>query len=261
MDVPEARGRIRIVETPEGRVRRLELNRRQEIRSNYLVPLYVMWTPDVPEREAQAGLMGVVDAVRASGQDRQVVNFGSRTFSNGPYGSPEWYVAEAKRRQGFQRDRGYGDQIVASNMVGLFTEEPWQEQPHWEVSIVNTDLTDYGQNGLLNFVFGVTRPDFAASVQSVTRLIHEVPPGPLREAMVRRLLRHEVGHMFGLTGRSYNVEEKLGRHCTNICTMRQGMSVPEWGALTAQELEKGIHFCNDCMHELEQSRNRFQTLQ
>lgn len=41
----------------------LEARRRQNLRTNYLVPIYVMWTSDVPQEEALAGLQGVNDTV------------------------------------------------------------------------------------------------------------------------------------------------------------------------------------------------------
>lgn len=234
-----------------------EKARRAELRRDYLVPLYVMWSSDVPQPEAQAALRGVVDAVNASGQRRDIVTLGSGQWSEGAFSSADWYVQEAARRQRDVRNLGHGQQINVNNLTHQFYEEPWQENPHWEVAIVNTDLYADGTN----FVFGVTQPDFAASVQSVRRLIDSVPAGELRSAMVRRLLRHEVGHMFGLPSwNRRNTEEKLGTHCTNVCTMRQGISIPEWAQLTQQEVRNNVHFCGDCQHDLTTVRDRFKPL-
>lgn len=66
--------------------------------------------------------------------------------------------------------------------------------------------------------------------------------------------------MFGLVGRKERVIQKLGLHCTNVCTMRQGMSLSEWKELTQEELRRGIHFCADCSRELAQYRTRFKKL-
>jgi len=234
-----------------------EKARRAELRRDYLVPLYVMWSSDVPQPEAQAALHGVIDAVNASGQRREIVALGSRRWSEGAFSSADWYVQEAARRQREVRNLGHGRQINVNNLTHQLYEEPWQENPHWEVAIVNTDLYADGTN----FVFGVTQPDFAASVQSVRRLIDSVPAGELRAAMVRRLLRHEVGHMFGLPSwNRRNTEEKLGTHCTNVCTMRQGMSIPEWAQLTQQETRNNVHFCGDCHNDLARVRDRFKPL-
>lgn len=233
-----------------------EMTRRAELRTNFLVPIYLMWSSDVPQAEAQAATQGVYDAVRASGQNREVVNLGSRQWSNGDFSSADWYLGKASEMEREVRDMGHGRQINVSNLIEQFYEEPWQEKPHWEVSIVNKDLYMYDTN----FVFGATRSDFAASVQSIRRLVDSVPEGELRNQMIRRLLRHEVGHMFGLPGRNFNVEQKLGSHCTNVCTMRQGMSIPEWGKLTQEENRQNVHFCRDCMSVLAQKKNQFRPL-
>lgn len=61
--------------------------------------------------------------------------------------------------------------------------------------------------------------------------------------MIQRLLRHEVGHMFGLPNRRYNIDQSLGAHCTsNVCTMRQGLSIEEWANLTVSAEGQGTHF-------------------
>ncbi len=248
---------IQILPTPNTPEHR-EAVRRHNLRSNYLVPIYVMNTSNVPTEEAQAGFQGVMDAARASGQRREVVNFGSERWVAGDYGSSDWYVEEAFRRQQFSRNLGHGPQLVTRSVTRLFIEEPWQQNPHWEVFIVNRDLTSGEPDN--NFVFGETNVDLRASVQSVTRLMNEVPRGQLRLSMIRRLLAHEVGHMFGLPGRNYRVEQKLGLHCINICCMRQGMSIPEWAQLTQQEERSNIKFCNDCLNDLGRSAPRFRPL-
>lgn len=248
----DGRDRVRIIRTTINP----EQTRRAELRTNFLVPIYLMWSSDVPPAEAQAATQGVFDAVNASGQRRQVVNMGSTTWGRGDYSSADWYLNKALETQGEVRDRGCGKQVNASILINQFYEEPWQEKPHWEVSIVNKDLYMEGTN----FVFGATRPEFAASVQSVRRLIDSVSDKELRSEMIRRLLRHEVGHMFGLPGRNFNVEQKLGSHCTNVCTMRQGMSIPEWAKLTQEENRQNVHFCQDCINVLSQKRNQFKPL-
>ena len=250
--MPEIRTVHLFPEDPNQIAKRLQMQAQQDARTNKLVPLYVTWTRDVPQIEAQAALQGVFDVVAASGQRREVLAFGPQQFGQGEYSNSDWYVEEAYNRQHLRRDLGYGPQVVPSNIISLFHQEPWQREPHWEVFILNRDLTSGEPDN--NFVFGETNISFPASVQSIRRLIVEVSDPVLRASMVRRLLRHEVGHMFGLTNRNFHVEEKLGKHCTNICTMRQGMSVPEWAQQAVQEERLGIHFCGDCQTELSTSR-------
>lgn len=247
--------------TPQQEAHGREMARRQELRNNYLVPINFAHTRNVPPAEAQAALLGVTEALHASGQERKIVNLGSQTFGQGEYSSPEWYVEEALREQDFKRNAGHGLQVSARKLLDLFYEEPWQKNPHWEIFVINHDLTDLGEKGLLNFVFGKTNIGFAASVQSITRLMAEIPAGELRNSMIRRLLRHEAGHMLKLPHLNRtNTEKKLGLHCTNICTMRQGMSISEWSKLTEEEDSKGIHFCADCQKDLDRVRNRYKPL-
>ena len=234
-------------------------HQRSDIRNNYLVPIYVMWTSDVPPAEANAALQGVLDTRDASGQNRAVVSLGSASFGQGDFSSADWYLEEAFKRQQRQetlRERGFGAQLIPAYLYGLFTQEPWQAHPHWEVTIVNTDLWS-GENDN-NFVFGITNTAFPASIQSIRRYSESIKPGPARNESIRRLLRHEVGHMFGLTHRNFNVEDKLGTHCANeICTMRQGLSIQEWAANAEAEYRTSTHFCGDCRQELASNRDKF----
>lgn len=244
--------------------RNTELQRRAELRRGSLVPVYFMHTSDVPKREARAALAGVIDAMRAAGQERQLHNFGAARFSEGTgaYSSPDWYVQEAYRRQPLRRVADHGPQIDVEQVDRLFRDEPYQQNPHWEVMVTGYDLNARaGENGeYINFVYGMTNTDFPSSVQSVRRHLDELPEGNLRDAVIRRLLRHETGHMFKLPIRQENTEEMLGAHCTNICTMRQGMSMDEWVYLTVDEIKNEVHFCEDCTHDLAASKDKYKPL-
>lgn len=239
---------------------RSEQLRRQELRNNFLVPIYVMWSSDVFPDEGRAALDGVKDALAASGQEREIVSFGSTPFDIGEFSSADWYVMEAIRRQQRKLNHGYGDQVDVEEVGNLFRNEPWQSKPHFEVMVVGSDLNAKVNGEYINFVFGSTDPFFPSSVQSVRRLREEVEDPNLRKEMIRRLLRHEVGHMFGLVGRNFRYEEKLGKHCTNVCSMRQGMSVREWASLVREENARRIHFCGDCQNELDQYKQIYKPL-
>lgn len=250
--------------TPEQREIKQELARRHELRMNYLVPIYVTWTSNVPPTEAQAATQGVRDALTASGQRRDLVILGSQSYDANPakpFSSPDWYTQEAIKTQPLKRNAGHGQQVDVSEVMKLFHQEPYQEKPHWEIFIINHDLNSKDENlKYMNFVFGATQPTFPASVQSITRIIAEVRPGNLRNEMIRRLLRHEVGHMFWLPSRNHNIEQSLGKHCTNVCTMKQGLSIPEWANLTQEENRRGIKFCDDCMTDLARLRTHYKPL-
>lgn len=60
---------------------------------------------------------------------------------------------------------------------------------------------------------------------------------------------HEFGHLLGLPGEENrkNVIKVLGNHCTNICSMQQGIHLPEdWISISAQRLCNNT-YCEDCM--------------
>jgi len=232
-----------------------ERRRRQEIRFRFLAPICVMWTPDVPPHAAQAAVMGVRDALKASGQIRELSIFGASQFAQGDYSSAQWYVTEAYKRQQLRRNAGYGPQLDIGQFTPLFTDEPWQADPHWEVLIVNQDLNSMIDGKFINFVFGATNLGFPYSVQSVSRLLSSVRDPGLQTELIRRVLRHEVGHMFGLPIRDNNTIELLGKHCANVCTMREGLSVEEWASQLAQENSLGLQFCGDCLTDFERARS------
>lgn len=238
----------------------IEERRRNELRHDFLVPIYVMWTSDVTEEEGRAGLEGVKDVLRASGQKREIINFGSSSWGNGDFSSADWYLEEAVRRGEVRRSLDLGEQLTTGGIGRLFHEEPWQESPHWEVFIINHDLTSGESDN--NFVFGETDTRFASSVQSVSRLRRL--PRELKLEIIRRLLRHEVGHMFGLPsyGRRNTVdnESSLGNHCTNVCSVRQGLNIDAWIKQFRQEEKLGVQFCGDCLRDLAKSKDRFKPL-
>lgn len=120
------------------------------------------------------------------------------------------------------------------------------------VLTVDADLTSR-DNG---FLFGATRDKTEAapaaiSMLSVSRL-RAITSAELRAKVLQRLARHEFGHALGLIpqGRQSNVEDKIGLHCTNVCTMRQGMSLPQVEALTREENQRGVVFCSECADHL-----------
>src|SRR3989338_4270444 len=64
---------------------------------------------------------------------------------------------------------------------------------------------------------------------------------------------HEFGHVFGLIpeSRTDDVEEIFGKHCTNVCVMRQGLDVPhDWIKITSDRLVNGT-LCNTCETDLQ----------
>jgi len=72
---------------------------------------------------------------------------------------------------------------------------------------------------------------------------------------MEQLMFHELGHMFGLPGRDAPaIEMKYGAHCTNLCTMQQGMSVRAFTAMAEERMRRGKIFCDLCEKKLKNSR-------
>ncbi len=252
-----------------------DIIRSRELLRSINAPIHIFWTSDVPSHEADMAIEGVQQAVDALGGKRQVKIIGSKLITSEPFGSPDWYRDAALHNQDFQNNGHYGPQIDVGEIMNLFAIDPWQRNPsvgpHINVFIVNHDLTDYtdrqtplwrlvppnhplrtqaGPHNRLNFVYGSSYQDFA-SIQSVRRLLTEEPVGVIRDEMLRRLFRHELGHVFGvpISTRTAHVESRLGLHCTNMCSMRQGESFQDWKQDTIQEMENGITYCSDCLHD------------
>ena len=237
---------------PEPREPALSAEGRALQRKRHLVPVHFMVSSDVPRAVAQAALAGTTDALIGSGQERQLVEVQPQRGK--PYTDADWYIDNALARQEGRRDAGYGSQVYLEEVLDLIALAEPHERPHWKVLVTAQDLTAEG----LNFAFGATTPDTASTVQSVRRFMEAVPESRLQSEMIRRLFRHEFGHLLGLpSAHRPNTEENLGNHCTNLCTMRQGLSTVEWAELTVEEVENGTHFCTDCRMDLAERRPRY----
>lgn len=74
-----------------------------------------------------------------------------------------------------------------------------------------------------------------------------------RYECVKTETMHELGHVFGLIpqDRAEDVDYSLGKHCTNVCTMRQGLRVPiDWIIYSGERVTSGRAFCNRCTQDL-----------
>lgn len=232
-----------------------EYRRQVEARREFLVPIYMQSSKDVPFELSMAALQGTYDALIASGQQRDIENFGTMQ-STVDYGSTQWYIDQTYKTQSQTIDFGYGKALDAPTLLGLFYEEPWQQIPHWELIVVNNDLVQKSSEGNTHFLMGLTNPDFPASVISIRRFMEERYDG-YRSRMVRRLARHEVGHMFGLVQNERGV---TGSHCNEVCTMRAVGNPEQFIHQMQQEDQYRIKFCAPCLSDLEKSKTRYKYL-
>lgn len=113
--------------------------------------------------------------------------------------------------------------------------------PHFEVFLTKKDIFGDDQT---NWIFGVSQEDHAG-VYSFNRFV-----GKLADETAKTVIMHEVGHVFSLPARTSGaLEEKLGKHCTNRCLMRQGMSLAEMRSITEDRLA-GHALCDLCRQDL-----------
>lgn len=184
---------------------------------------------------------------RTFSEINSILNIELKTFGNwyaneGAYGSLMWYEDNALRLD--------SDQLIGDQILMRFASEPWQKSPHIDFAVFGKDLTATNGNGYLNFVFGLTSPNLG-TVISTYRFQHLLQIQ--RDLSIRRVIMHEFFHAVGLLPkwRTTEVNVSLGEHCTNICVMRQGLSVPEWLRYAQEEKQRGIILCSHCFRDLQ----------
>lgn len=204
-----------------------------------MTKVQICWTRGVSKAEVSTVQSGVSD----------VLKYVTRDFSvdlMGPTCAAEVWAENCLR----QKDAGFGPQVDADcvlnrqippslvNYARSIGQEP-SDVSCLSVVCVDFDITV----GEENFLFGGSQAGIG-SVLSVARLRGST----IADKVLRRLARHEFGHALGLIpdARSTNVRGKIGLHCTNVCTMRQGMNLQKFEALTIEEERADILFCREC---------------
>lgn len=108
----------------------------------------------------------------------------------------------------------------------------------------------------LHFMFGATMIGLGISVQSTKRFEEASRNTWWLQETSRLMARHEFGHLVGLNESTIvNRDPRPGiyrSHCTNICTMRQVMSVRDVYELIQQlDGAPNAGFCDDCVQSLQ----------
>lgn len=215
----------------------------------------------VSELHINAVLEGVREVLRIAGMSNilQVRNFrvwvhdGHYIYPGGPlkeYMSIFWYIEMARKfaiqGQKFVENPRQGKQMCADTLLTLCANEPWQKsEPHYDVIVVNDDMF----SGDTNFVIGLAGRGLG-TVLSVCRFLHLDMESRFNCIVTETI--HELGHVFGLLpkNRTQDVEESLGRHCSNRCVMRQGITVPDdWIDITDDRIACDP-FCHRCAADL-----------
>ena len=99
--------------------------------------------------------------------------------------------------------------------------------------------------------FGAALSKSHVSVQSIFR--YQSLPIMDQFRCIRRTLRHELGHIFGMVSdlTRANTEDKLGPHCTNPgCSMRQSGTLQSLLLHAVEEDRLDTYFCEECLEEL-----------
>jgi predicted Zn-dependent protease len=193
-------------------------------------PVYVMNQAGVADLEKQAVLEGaseLISLAEVSGVD--LADFGvfrndgyrSSNSSLREFQSVDWYV-----QRGREASRN-GTQLNADMMQYDLRSEPWRNpqkggKDHYDILIVHDDM----YSGDTHFVIGVAERGIGTTIS--THRFKELNDRARYECIKTEIM-HELGHVFGLIpdARTLNVEYSLGKHCSNTCTMRQGLRVPD----------------------------------
>ena len=99
--------------------------------------------------------------------------------------------------------------------------------------------------------FGAALSKSHVSVQSIFR--YQSLPIMDQFRCIRRTLRHELGHTFGMVSdlSRTNTEDKLGPHCTNPgCSMRQSSTLQSLLKHATEEDRLGTYFCKQCFADM-----------
>lgn len=168
-----------------------------------------------------------------------------------PYYSSDWYIKRARETSERQ------NQLNADTIIDCLQMEPWQQhEPHYDLVIVHSDMYAChivnNKRVPVNFVTGLAIAGLG-TVVSTHRFMGV--SGMMQQLCIQTLVLHELGHVFGLipSSRTLNVERNLGRHCTNVCVMRQGLTVPsDCIGFTQDRLRTGNIFCTQCQFGLRQ---------
>lgn len=187
---------------------------------------------------------GILEMIQFSNRTFEIQDLGLWRDSNwksqsflAPFNSVDWYVTQSLNQA--------RNQLSAQHMLALFACEPWRDNAdHLDLFLTKKDLFAEG----LNFCLGMAVPNIGAIISSHRfESMHE----NLAKECLKTLTMHEFGHVLGIVPdyRIIEVENALGKHCTNRCIMRQGMNVSDWVQITQDRLN-GYVLCDMCRNDL-----------
>jgi predicted Zn-dependent protease len=156
------------------------------------------------------------------------------------YCSVDWYL-----QKGMETSRN-NHQINAGTIYHLLSFEPWKKnEDHYDLLALVSDMYDRDTN----FVIGLGGEGIGTIIS--TYQFKGLDENSKYECIKTETM-HELGHVFGLLPdyRTRNVENSLGKHCADICIMRQGLRLPDdWVKMTNDRLRYGA-LCDNCKTDL-----------
>jgi predicted Zn-dependent protease len=210
-------------------------------------PIIIMNEDGVSDLEKEAVTVGIKDILEMAEVRSKVEDIGvwrSTTYCNEDgslknFQSIDWYL-----QKGREESRNANQLNVQSISMHLQRRGTVWKGTHRIVLVLCSDI--YYEDK--NFVVGLSDKD-SPVILSTFRFkgLSEKE----RCQCLKTVAMHELGHMFGLPSedRDKNVENKLGKHCTNRCIMRQGLDVSDWLDITDDRLKYGA-LCSDCINDL-----------
>ena len=197
----------------------------------------------------EVGLTKIRDEVRSR---IAIVNCVASGASTGPYISADWYQRAAM----LQRKMGAGRQVDAYRITELMRQEVLQRNdPHLDVIVVDSDLTAHATHPGNSFVYGLNM--YPSVVMSTARLGGRNAVKPMEALQSMSVIAaHELGHVYGLVNRNFNIGEGLyrGGHCNGErgpCLMEQ-VDVPGCKTVAEQTrllIRAASWLCADCLEE------------
>ena len=209
-------------------------------------PVYLFWSEDVNKEEISLVHTVLGSASQLLGiPDFTLKVLGNWHGSEYGYGSFDWYMKRARVPELGKLDGG--------KILKDFTLEPWQRiEYHLDFAIVGRNLTVKDNNdSYLEFVFGVSDVN---SVISSYQFNQTIMDRKLRLLCLQRTVIHQLCHALGIfpVSQVTNRNHHFDPHCTNLCVMRQGISVQDWARYAEEEYRQNIVLCPECQYDIRQ---------
>ena len=128
--------------------------------------------------------------------------------------------------------------------------------PNTAAVVLMTGRDIYSSRLGIKYAFAVASYKKHIVIHSVFRYRNLSSEEKLR--CIRRTLRHELGHCFGMANdpNRENTKDVFGPHCTTKgCSMRQTETLDKLLRLSEEEEELGVLFCGACLQDLRKYYN------